>query len=423
MPRQIAAPDDKNSKKKIDSARIVWPCIDDSNCSYNGQCSKKSTIDDGDETCKTGRCECYQGWKGYVCDELDLLPVDENRIGYRKVDSGTCQNISSWGAPILFDNVSQKWHGYVSEIHGYCGINAWETNSQIVHITSNSPYGPYKRQEVVWPIFSHEPSVVRGPQGEWVMLFSSYHWQNETDLDRVYCNQCQNGVTPKNSKQCPYQMGKPRDLSHTFRQMMSIATSPDGPWSDPIEIPQLSQSWDWNTALTINMDGSAVALIRGGMTWYATNYSNPETWNPVGSLHGKGSEGPGWIGVSVEDPYIWPANGIYHALAHAFNPFFGVHAYAPIPSSPNFNWTRHMLNWTVTGVAYDNIVQYHDGRMYQFSRRERPHLIWSSSCQEEDGRTRAPFPLALSSAVQYTGVLREAYADGSFTLVQPIKNV
>jgi hypothetical protein len=33
----------------------------------------------------------------------------------------------------------------------------------------------------------------------------------------------------------------------------------------------------------------------------------------------------------VEDPYIWQENGIYHALAHAFFPFYGVHAFAPIP--------------------------------------------------------------------------------------------
>ena len=38
-----------------------------------------------------------------------------------------------------------------------------------------------------------------------------------------------------------------------------------------------------NTALTINKDGSAVALIRGGMSWHASNYSDNTTWHAVGT--------------------------------------------------------------------------------------------------------------------------------------------
>lgn len=116
-------------------------------------------------------------------------------------------------------------------VHG-CGINAWESNSQIVHIVADNPLGPFSRKEVVapgnkqvlvnfvrlccfgdtltgvcqsehpinteWsahlisvplevalsfygiyadkraynsddsPVFAHEPGVQRGPDGEWV---------------------------------------------------------------------------------------------------------------------------------------------------------------------------------------------------------------------------------------------------------------
>ena len=53
--------------------------------------------------------------------------------------------------------------------------------------------------------------------------------------------------------------------------------------------------------LTINEDGSALALIRGGMTWHASNYSDNTTWHAVGTnaTGTPGPEGPQWP-TSVE---------------------------------------------------------------------------------------------------------------------------
>eukprot|EP00980_Cylindrotheca_fusiformis_P004356 scaffold925_cov129-Cylindrotheca_fusiformis.AAC.9 len=388
---------------QIDTARLVWSCRDDSDCSFNGKCSH---VD--------GRCQCFPAWKGAVCGELDVRPVDRKRLGFRQVDEHGQNTSSSWGAPILWDEVSKKWHGFASEIQDGCGINAWETNSRIVHIEGNSPYGPFLKTHVLFSAFAHEPSVVRGPNGEWVMLFSSYHY-NASALADVVCGNCKGGVTPEISSQCPYQLGTPASLHHRFRQMQSVAPSPNGPWSTPVEIPQLSAGWDWNTALTIHEDGSAVALIRGGSTWHAKDYTNPETWKPVGARATGSFQGPGWAGVSVEDPFIWQQDGVYHGLAHAFLPFYGVHAFVPIPP-PDFDWT-FPLNWTVTGVAYDNIVHFVDGTTHAYARRERPHLTFSAP--PKSSRKRA-IPLSLSNGVQYAGKLRQSFRDGAFTLVQPL---
>jgi hypothetical protein len=98
--------------------------------------------------------------------------------------------------------------------------------------------------------------------------------------------------------------------------------------------------------------------------WHATNYADNTTWHPLGehassvpidpcpyttffnachSPHpdptyhhisvgshplgvasGQSKQWP----VSVEDPYVWTDGaGVYHALAHAFTPFYGVHAF------------------------------------------------------------------------------------------------
>ena len=67
-------------------------------------------------------------------------------------------------------------------------------------------------------------------------------------------------------------------------------------------------------------DGSAVALIRGGMVWHASNYSDNTTWAAVVGDTGQ-SQSPHWP-TGVEDPYVWvDGGGVFHALAHAFSPF------------------------------------------------------------------------------------------------------
>lgn len=387
----------------VDSARIVWPCEDDSDCSYNGRCDDKG-----------GRCHCRPAWKGAACEELNLLPVDRSRLGYRSRNrTNNNSNISTWGAPILWDETSQKWHGWASEMALNCGINAWQTNSRLVHIVGETPSGPFRRKDVTRPVFAHEASVVRGPMGEWVLLYSSYEF-NSTELEKLTCQTCEDGNTPSVSEACPFQRGYPKELAHNFKQMLSLSQSPYGPWSEPVEIPQLSKPWDWNTALTINADGSAVALLRAGFVWYAQNYSNSDSWRAVGANTGE-PQGPPWKEVSVEDPFIWQRDGVYHALAHAFSPFYGVHAYAK--PREDFDWdSGDPLEWTVSGVAYSNVVEFTDGQNYTFSRRERPHLVWAAGTEE------GVRPVALVNGVQPNGRPNAPGQDGTFTLSQPISS-
>eukprot|EP01051_Picozoa_sp_SAG22_P017358 SAG22_NODE_2657_length_2331_cov_1.494624_2_plen_502_part_00 len=353
---------------KADSAVINWPCEGPADCSFNGKCSEDVS---GGGSGGGGGCACQPAWGGVRCGELQLLPVDASRPGFRQVDSTTGENTSTWGAPLLWDEVSQLWHGWASEMEHGCGINAWETNSQIVHITADSPSGPFTRKDVFAPPFAHEPDVVRGPAGEWVMTYSAYNADtralglrgyNASTLAEAACTNCSNGASPPpGGPGCPFQRGQPARLGHPMIQMLAVAAAPAGPWRQ-VELHGLTAGWDWNTALTIDPDGSAVGLIRGGMSWHATNYSDNTTWHAVGTdaTGTPGSEGPQWP-TAVEDPYIWrdPRSGVLHALAHAFTPFYGVHAYVK-PEDVPANWSdpTATLKWTLGGVAYGNVVNY-----------------------------------------------------------------
>eukprot|EP01050_Picozoa_sp_SAG11_P017004 SAG11_NODE_2393_length_3409_cov_1.781269_3_plen_346_part_00 len=225
---------------QADSAVVEWPCASPADCSYNGECSG-------------GVCKCAPAWGGVRCGELQLLPVDSKRMGFRE-KSAVGENVSTWGAPVLFDEQSQKWHGWASEMMHGCGINAWETNSQIVHVTAPAPTGPFTRQDVFAPPFAHEPDVVRDPSnGKWVMTYSAYNSVSAVVAGQGYdaptlaaavCTNCTNGASPpQGSPGCPFQRGRPASMSHAMIQMLAVADSPDGPWHQ-VELHGLTAGWD-----------------------------------------------------------------------------------------------------------------------------------------------------------------------------------
>jgi hypothetical protein len=108
------------------------------------------------------------------------------------------------------------------------------------------------------------------------------------------------------------------NASHPFLTLMAIAaSSPDGPWGAPIDIAALNEPWDWNTAIAILPNGSAVALLRACYTWHAERYADNTTWHPVGGT----PEGPGLPDSSVEDPFVWfdGTRGVFHVIVHAMD--------------------------------------------------------------------------------------------------------
>jgi len=377
---------------EADSVQLLWPCASGSDCSYNGECNVQ------------GSCTCYNGWKGGRCQELDLQEVDIKNPGVRLVDSNG-QNVSTWGAPILFDSVRGMYHSWASEMLYSCGINSWVTNSHIVHATSPTPFGPWTRLEEVVPAFAHEPDVVIGPHGELVMVYSFFQMPSNSSSN--FCTQCANGMTLFEE----VKNGCGPNRTHIFHQMMMISNGFDEPWGEPFEITKLTAPWDWNLALTILSNGTAVGLVRALFPWRADDYSDNSTWHSVGGS----PEGPGLIDSNVEDPAVWvDKNGVFHAIFHSMDvsgqstPYLGGHAYS-----------EDGAFWIYTGTAYGNRANYSDGSWQVFLRRERPHLVFAS-----DGTT----PIALSNGVQYSSPGNISCVIGNtpspcdpiFTLVTPI---
>ena len=93
----------------VASAALTWPCAGSEGCSGNGEC-------------RGGACACDAGWGGVRCGELALGAVEGGAMGIRERLPGG-PNVSTWGAPVLWDERGKKWHAWASEMAHGCGIN------------------------------------------------------------------------------------------------------------------------------------------------------------------------------------------------------------------------------------------------------------------------------------------------------------
>lgn len=329
----------------------------------------------------------------------------------------------SWGASILqgddcHTGNSCTWHMWAAQFVNHCGLNQWYCNSRIIHAVADSVDGAYHIVDVTVPVWAHNPAVTRGPKGEWVMTYVANRSATTFEAE------CKDGHAIRNSSQS-------RLWTNNY---MSVATSPYGPWAEPIPIdgpfdqtvpPFVMQgvpNHNTNLVMSIQKDGAMVGLWRrccdppkryqppgGGGTSvvfgvYASNWSDVSTWQPNAT-----AILPQLPANGYEDPYLWPdpkRPGVYHAVFHDM--VGGWHR-------PEFNNTQvgsHAYSidggrtWHDTGIAFNLIVHYTDGSETTFIRRERPHIVLNQAGQ----------PVALSSGATYS--LLETLPSSS--IVQPI---
>ena len=78
---------------------VASACAYDVDCSLNGVCNAGGT------------CACYQGWSGVNCGVLALLPAPV--VG--AYGGGVGSDVSSWGAGVAHDPVSDVYVMFVDE--------------------------------------------------------------------------------------------------------------------------------------------------------------------------------------------------------------------------------------------------------------------------------------------------------------------
>ncbi|CAJ1938703.1 unnamed protein product [Cylindrotheca closterium] len=380
-------------------------CLTSVDCAMNGECIRHSK-----DRQSPGKCQCFDGWRGTTCEVLDLLPIAPQTAGLQLPN-----HASSWGGSVVY--VDGKYHMFASEIVNGCGLGYWTTNSQVIRAVSDHPNGPYVKQEVILPTFSHDANVLqRGPNGEIVLFVTALLGVKPVDCDNNDSSSWQwnNAVVPNTT-------APPKDT------YMLWAKHPTGPWSEPVLVLN-STIWnedywaknhrfahcDANLNGILRHDGSFLGLWRKcetpdlltvPHTLYASDWKDASTYqpsiDPLFVLTGSGAEDPSNIWTTETSD----AGVAYHAIFHDEQatrcmlgecPNVGRHAF----SMDGKAWSYSKVN------AYNGTVLFQNGTTWTADTRARPHLI-----------VRDNQLLALSTGLKPTK--ESGYV---WTLVQPLRH-
>jgi hypothetical protein len=338
---------------------------------------------------------------------------------------------------------------YAAEMVAHCGIGSWTRNSRIVLTSADNLTSPFRFERELWPVFSHEPVATRGPNGEYVVFFTTtargcgeYGPCVPGDLcspNGTACNpggptcwtECADGHTAPGCKDEPTE-ASPEVRFPTF---MAWSASPRGPFSEPAMVysgaDQLGNAapatGDTNAATIILADGSLVGLWRGDRKQAgqhhpayqyqyrvsARDWRDPSTYE-WGAAVRANNVFPGLVGPNdtrncgVEDPDVWvDARGVIHAVVHNWKA--GSHA-ASADRGRSWRWYggncssasgSSSLDWSRS--VWPDSFSFENGTRVTPHRRERPHVVVG----------RGGVVSALTTAVQLGD------PDVTWTLVQP----
>jgi hypothetical protein len=420
-------------------------CTTSADCAYNGECVKQNDAERTDPE-SVGVCKCFAGWLGSTCEVFDLLPVNPHQGGLKLPNHDS----STWGGSVLFNDADGLYHMFASEILYNCGLYSWTTNSQVIRAVSESPYGPYRKVQVIVRPFAHDANVIRDPvSGKWVLFVTALKGVQPKDC-RV--NRSTTGVATHSTFHHPHTRHPLRGSSHKADFMVDAgnvvppkdtymlhADNPAGPWSEPAMVLNStiwnSDFWakynrtavcDSNLNGIIREDGSFVGLWRRCETptlktiphlLTATAWDDPTTYTPLIDaplfvVAGSGAEDPSNVWTTVTSD-MGPGQVAYHAIFHDEQATrcmlgqcgaTGRHAYTLVED----DGTPVVGPWRYASVnAYTPRVAFSDGTtLRRADTRARPHVILDPTSHQ---------PIGLSTGLKETN--ESGYV---WTLVQPL---
>lgn len=362
-------------------------CTNDDNCSLNG-------------ICRSGVCECDDGWIGSDCGVLDLRPSRRNS-GYNH----TFENVSSWGASIVRDpHHDNLHHMFFSLFAHHCPLKSWMPFSTIAHATSRTgPAGPYVSPTQVLGTFAHNPTVIWSPYDKQYLLYHIGCPQPMPDVCGPVKFQCgipdgQSGITVHSS---------PDLQSWKSHGIVFNGTTDKNRWDKTATNPS---AWPLHSGDHDEKPG--IILVYRGNNQNETNFSSGNI-----AVSPTGIDGPytriqkdPLMMYRYEDPFIWQdKRGHYHMLVHSQRDT-GAGGLPGVKSVGRHAYARQYQGPWVYGydlsLAYNALVNFTDGTSINYSRRERPQLLFS-----DDGQMTPQF---LANGVQESGT------NMSYTIVSPI---
>lgn len=397
----------------VSLARACDPAAPAASCGFGGLCDAASRT-----------CACRAEWSGNTnCTALNLGPARFDGIAF----AGPSTNYSSWGgSPQCVFYTNACWMA-VARMARNCGLDSWETNSEVVLARSPAVDGTYEAVQTLLAPFAHNPTMHVLPNRSIVIAHIGQGVPND---GRPQISNCTNGTTPLGGAgrrrggaglggdvgvlAGGQRLGTP-GAPLPPPNFLFLASGMPGDGSEWQVLNSSGGAWaDNNPALWIDPDNSSALLV------YKVGCACPPPCSfcrQFGIATAPQWGGPytdlGLIPVYGEDAYVWrdplgtPGGG-FHLL-------FQGGSYAPI--YPQYTGHFHtayspdgISAWTVERFSpvMNTTIALQSGGQLSLGRRERHQLVMD---------TATGAPAFLFNGATLAG---DTSDDRTFTVVQPI---
>lgn len=378
--------------------------VSDTNVNASYSCSTEFDCSLGGE-CVDSKCVCNPEWTGLDCGMLNLLPASNYKAFYRS-------NESSWGGSVIYSSSDNKYHMFVADMSYNCNLTQWETNSRVVHATSDTPDGNYKQVSITVPIWAHNPTAHQIPNQS-TDTFVVYHIGNGQDHGTPL--NCSAGDSSMRSSENMNDTNSSGDYNYKDQTSSdfkdydapNMAVSVGDINGDFTEYDSSDGSWAYNNpGAYFFANGSCILVYKVGCeNWDSSDFCAEFAIAISDSYKGPFKTVRNYIGVYGEDPYLWrDKNNNFHILFQGGNYGHGLPGYV---GHFHTAYSQNGFDWNVANLttAYNQTINLKNGSEVQVYRRERSQLLFN-----DDGQP----------SYLFNGVTLSSQSSFSFTSVQPI---
>eukprot|EP01063_Lacrimia_lanifica_P014719 TRINITY_DN21281_c0_g1_i1.p1 TRINITY_DN21281_c0_g1~~TRINITY_DN21281_c0_g1_i1.p1 ORF type:complete len:374 (+),score=107.99 TRINITY_DN21281_c0_g1_i1:44-1165(+) len=321
--------------------------------------------------CVNGQCVC-DGWThGAHCEQLNLLPADPARLGYRDL------SMNSWGgSPVRHGDT---WYLFYSQLQGGCPLDGyWSKHCEMWRAESDHPMGPWTNPTRILGSEAHNVRPYIAPDGTTVV-----YYVGQQNQQSVTCNGSALGGA------------YPTPMTAAGPVMILSSKSPGAPASEWAMHGPMTDSYEWHSATNPNVvfakDGSVTMVvsrrytIAPGRQHKYDFIMRADTWQgPYRNVTHNTTDAVD----AGEDPDTFQTPRGYHMLNHNAG-----------PAATRLVFSKDLKTWTVpsksTNAAFNATLQWANGTVSTLCRRQRPRVImaedgmpgwlWTGVQSPEDG--------------------------------------